>query len=111
MSMTEILLILFVALLLFGPEDLPVVARAVGKIVRQVRKFTTEITKEFQESINAPAPKTETKSKKNDDSEELLTYHSIKNGKPPEEQSKGDNPLESLPANLVSFPNDKRAGE
>lgn len=54
MSLTEIGLILLVALILFGPEDLPVVARAVGKIVYQGRKYLREISLEFQGVIDTP---------------------------------------------------------
>lgn len=44
----EILLILFVALLLFGPTKLPDLARSLGKSVREFRKAVREV----QESIN-----------------------------------------------------------
>ena len=55
MGFTEILLILAIALILFGPEDLPDIARALGKIVFEIRKATSELTKDFQNSIDTPA--------------------------------------------------------
>lgn len=54
MSLTEIAVIIFVVLILFGPEDLPEVARALGKIVRQVRRYTSEISEEFKNVIEEP---------------------------------------------------------
>jgi len=54
MSLTEITLIAFVALILFGPEDLPVVARTLGKIMWQVRRYTSELSKEFQNALETP---------------------------------------------------------
>lgn len=50
MGMSEILLILFVVLILFGPEDLPKIARTIGKGIFEIRKATNEISKEFQRS-------------------------------------------------------------
>lgn len=52
MSITELALILFVALILFGPEDLLVIAKTLGRIVREVRKYTDEISKEFQDTFD-----------------------------------------------------------
>ncbi len=40
----ELLLILVVAFIFVGPEDLPKVARALGKAVRLVRKSINEFT-------------------------------------------------------------------
>lgn len=50
MGISEILLILFVVLILFGPEDLPKIARTIGKGIFEIRKATNEISKEFQRS-------------------------------------------------------------
>lgn len=54
MSLTEIALVLIIALILFGPDDLPVIARAFGKIVFQVRKYTNELGAEFKNAMNTP---------------------------------------------------------
>lgn len=54
MSFSSIVIILALALILFGPEDLPVVARTIGKIVYQIRRATGELTKEFQGAFNEP---------------------------------------------------------
>lgn len=126
MSLTQIGIIMVIALILFGPEDLPVFARALGKMVRKVRKFTSEITKEFQGVIDTPTnivndvlkePSKEKISKEKSSSgetselekesevrEELLTYEDNKL----EEET---NPLSDLPADIVKYAKDKQAGE
>ncbi|HAA37908.1 MAG TPA: twin-arginine translocase TatA/TatE family subunit [Firmicutes bacterium] len=48
----ELILILGVALLVFGPQKLPEIGKAVGKGLREFKKATTE----FQESITAEEP-------------------------------------------------------
>ena len=124
MSLTQIAIIMLIALILFGPEDLPVIARALGKMVAKVRGFIKEISKEFQDVIDTPtniindvikepskekksdsqSPSTEKKSEsvnndKSDDGEELLTYEDK------------NNPLSELPEDIVTYPKDKQAGE
>lgn len=44
----EVLVILVVALLVFGPKSLPGVARGVGKGMRELRRLATE----FQREVN-----------------------------------------------------------
>lgn len=51
----EILIILAIALILFGPEDLPDIARTIGKVVFEIRKATNEMGKEFKNSMDTPA--------------------------------------------------------
>ena len=124
MSLTQIAIIMLIALILFGPEDLPVFARALGKMVAKVRWFIKEISKEFQDVIDTPTniindvikePSKEKKSKtaeplpstektsqsenddKSGDGEELLTYED------------NSNPLSELPADIVTYP-DKASG-
>ncbi|TGE34441.1 twin-arginine translocase TatA/TatE family subunit [Desulfosporosinus sp. Sb-LF] len=111
MGFTEILMILALALILFGPEDLPDIARTIGKVVFEIRKATHELTKEFQSSINLPtdvlnkafeqttssrvakphSPQTVAINSKAD--EELLTY----------EDEIPDDPLAELPSDMVSY--------
>lgn len=124
MGLTEIALILFVALVLFGPEDLPVIARTLGKIVFQARKLLNEINKEFQEAIDTPSnvinevlkdsptkstvPKLE---EKIEDSEELLSYEEKLEESPTDNSEKDTNPLADLPSNIVTYSKDTQAGE
>ncbi len=55
----ELLLILVVALIVLGPGRLPEVARNLGKMVREFRKATSEVTREFTLEVE----KEESKSK------------------------------------------------
>ena len=57
----EILLILFVALMVFGPGKLPEVAKTIGKTMGEIRRYTSGVQKEFQDAINLDA---ETSTKK-----------------------------------------------
>ncbi|GAB6153517.1 twin-arginine translocase TatA/TatE family subunit [Desulfosporosinus burensis] len=112
MGLSEILLILVVVLILFGPEDLPVIARSIGKVVFEIRKATLELTKEFQNTIDTPSKimnkafeqTTSTRASSQDahepesaetskSEEELLTY---------EDESPKD-PLAELPSDMVSY--------
>ncbi|MDR1321870.1 MAG: twin-arginine translocase TatA/TatE family subunit [Gracilibacteraceae bacterium] len=55
MSFTEIALILFVALIVFGPEDLPAIARSLGKMVYQARRVWEDMTSEVKDVWETPA--------------------------------------------------------
>lgn len=55
MSFNELIILMVIALVLFGPEDLPDVARAIGKVVFEVKKIAGDMTKEFQEAVNTPS--------------------------------------------------------
>ena len=48
-GMGELLLILAVVLIIFGPAKLPALAKSMGQAVSEFRKGTKEITKEFEE--------------------------------------------------------------
>lgn len=48
----ELLLILFVALLIFGPGKLPEIARTLGRITRQLRKVVSDATHELTTEID-----------------------------------------------------------
>ncbi|GIZ15463.1 hypothetical protein RCZ15_20240 [Capnocytophaga catalasegens] len=49
-SPPEILTILFIALMLFGADKIPEIARTLGKIFRQLRDATNEIKSEINKS-------------------------------------------------------------
>lgn len=55
MNFSELLILMVIALILFGPEDLPDIARAVGRIVYEVKKIAGEMTQEFQNVVEAPS--------------------------------------------------------
>lgn len=50
----ELVLIIFIALMLFGSEKIPDIARALGKGMAQLKNATNEIKSEIQNSANSP---------------------------------------------------------
>ncbi len=48
---TELLIILGIALIIFGPTQLPKLGRSVGKAIRELRGASTEVTKAVQEGL------------------------------------------------------------
>jgi len=73
MGFQEVLLILAVALIIFGPGKLPEIGRTLGKTVRALRKATSTLTAEFTRELNEEE-------------------HSTKEG---EKSDKGDKPAKS----------------
>lgn len=51
MGFGEIILLMAFALILFGPEELPRVARTVGKTVYELRHATGAVTKELEKYV------------------------------------------------------------
>jgi TatA/E family protein of Tat protein translocase len=49
----ELLVILTIALLVFGPKKLPEIGRSIGKAMREFRKTSDEIKERIEEEINA----------------------------------------------------------
>lgn len=49
-SFSEIILILIISLIIFGPEQLPVIARKMGKIIATIRGMTTNIREQIYET-------------------------------------------------------------
>ncbi len=47
----ELLLILVVAVFIFGPGKIPDFARTLGKIVREINKYSTALTRDFKEEF------------------------------------------------------------
>ncbi|HVJ48108.1 Sec-independent protein translocase subunit TatA/TatB [Desulfitobacterium sp.] len=133
-SLSELLILMVIGLILFGPEDLPDVARAAGKIVYEIKKMMSEATKDFKDVVNTPMnvitktfeesvkPAFEEKStnsktqtvtvqESTEPKEELLTYDEVENSssKPQnEEQDNVDDPLAELPAAMVSYKVEKK---
>ena len=52
MSVAEIGLILFVVIIFFGPEDLPRIARALGKMIRMYSNVKNEISQELKKAVD-----------------------------------------------------------
>jgi sec-independent protein translocase protein TatA len=53
LGMPELLLILVIALIVFGPKKLPEVGRSLGKAMREFKRTTEDIKGKFEEQINA----------------------------------------------------------
>jgi Tat protein translocase TatB subunit len=120
----EILLIMAIALILFGPEDLPDIARKIGKVVFEIRKATSELTREFQSSINIPSQDVNkvsepvTSSRVTDEEphapqsgvqktiqtdQDLLTYEDEITATKETIKVKVEDPLAELPLDMVSY--------
>jgi sec-independent protein translocase protein TatB len=57
LSMTEVVIILGLALLLLGPDQLPSIAKALGKGMREIRKATDDLKTTFdQEMVRLDEP-------------------------------------------------------
>ena len=54
-SIGEITLICVVALIVFGPEKLPEIARSIGRISGELRRNTDRMRREFYNSVYVPA--------------------------------------------------------
>ncbi|PPD57914.1 Sec-independent protein translocase subunit TatA/TatB [Dehalogenimonas etheniformans] len=57
MGTFEILTILVVATLVFGPNKIPEFARKAGEFLRSFRRVTTDMTKEFTKAIDSSPTK------------------------------------------------------
>jgi sec-independent protein translocase protein TatB len=51
LSMTEVIIILGLALLLLGPDQLPTLAKSLGKGLKELRKATDDIKSQFESEI------------------------------------------------------------
>jgi len=48
----ELILILVIALVLFGPGKLPDIGKAIGKSIREFKKASTEIKEDIEKSVD-----------------------------------------------------------
>jgi sec-independent protein translocase protein TatB len=51
LSMTEVIIILGLALLLLGPDQLPQLAKSLGKGLKELRRATDDIKSQFEQEI------------------------------------------------------------
>lgn len=49
-SMSELIVLMVIGLIIFGPDDLPDIARTVGKFVYEVKKMFNDASKDFKEA-------------------------------------------------------------
>lgn len=55
MSFSEIIVVFVVALLLFGPDQLPQIARGFGKLAAELRKASDAVRREWYNAVYPPA--------------------------------------------------------
>lgn len=49
-SMSELLILMVIGVIIFGPEDLPDIARTIGKFVFEIKKMFNDATKDFKDA-------------------------------------------------------------
>ena len=49
---SEIMVLLIIALLIFGPRKLPEIARSVGQAMREFKKAGEEVSRSFEEPLD-----------------------------------------------------------
>ncbi|MHB1167110.1 MAG: Sec-independent protein translocase subunit TatA/TatB, partial [Carboxydocellales bacterium] len=54
LGIPELIVILVLALLIFGPGKLPDVGKALGKGINEFKRASKDVQKEFTEAINQP---------------------------------------------------------
>jgi len=64
---TELIVIMFVILLLFGAKKLPELAQGLGKGIREFKKASSEIQDEFKMNLDAPAAKSKSQNEQNNE--------------------------------------------
>ncbi len=55
----EIILVLIIALLLFGAKRLPEIGRSMGKAIKEFKKSFKDVTDELDEDLKSPEEKEE----------------------------------------------------
>lgn len=62
-SVPELILVLVIALVVFGPAKLPEIGKAVGKSIREFKSATTETREEANKIVSLEAPPTKEQGK------------------------------------------------
>jgi TatA/E family protein of Tat protein translocase len=64
---TELIIIMFIILLIFGAKKLPELAQGLGKGIREFKRASNEIQDELNINADPPPPKETLESKDSDD--------------------------------------------
>jgi len=59
LGMQELIVILIIALVVFGPAKLPELGKALGKSIREFKSATNEIKEDVQKTVTLDAPNKE----------------------------------------------------
>lgn len=59
LGMQELIVILIIALVVFGPAKLPELGKALGKSIREFKSATSEIKEDVQKSVTLDTPNKE----------------------------------------------------
>lgn len=67
----ELILILVIALIIFGPKKLPEIGKAIGNAIREFKKHSSKATDDLEEAVSGAneEPKIESAKKAKDDSD------------------------------------------
>lgn len=60
LGVPELIIILVIALIIFGPKKLPEIGKGIGKAMREFKTATTEIQKDLSVDLNEENPDTST---------------------------------------------------
>lgn len=62
-SMSELVVILIIALVVFGPSKLPEIGRAFGKSIKEFKSATSDVKEEVQKAVSLDTPANKEQSK------------------------------------------------
>ncbi len=67
----ELILILVIALVIFGPKKLPEIGKAVGNAIREFKKHSSKVSEDLEDAVTGAneEPKIESAKKTKDDSD------------------------------------------
>ncbi len=110
-GLQEMLIILVVVLIVFGPKRLPDLAKSLGKGIAEFKKASDEVRKGIEEAVQEEEGKpASTPSGEGDHPVEARSLEAYPDDSPPSDASPADaSPADSSPAD--SSPADARSGD